>query len=100
MNRYSDIPILKTTSGIRYYTTVKYPEVPLSEQDIYVITTQGDRLDLLASQYYGDPSLYWVISIANEILTQGSLMIPEGTQIRIPQDVSTVLNEYRLLNQL
>lgn len=100
MNRYSDIPILKTTSGTRYYTTVKYPEVPLSEQDIYVITNQGDRLDLLASQYYGDPSLYWVISIANEILTQGSLMIPEGTQIRIPQDVSTVLNEYRLLNQL
>ena len=100
MNRYSDIPILKTTSGIRYYATVKYPEVPLSEQDIYVITNQGDRLDLLASQYYGDPTLYWIISIANEILTQGSLMIPEGTQIRIPQDVSTVLNEYRLLNQL
>ncbi len=100
MNRYSDIPILKKTDGPRYYATVKYPEIPLSEQDIYVITTQGDRLDLLASQYYGDPTLYWVISIANEILTQGSLMIPEGTQIRIPQDTSRALNEYRLLNQL
>ena len=100
MNRYSDITILKDQNGPRYYATVKYPQVPLSEQDIYVITTQGDRLDLLASQYYGDPTLYCVISIANEILTQGSLNIPEGTQIRIPQDLTAVLTEYRFLNQL
>jgi hypothetical protein len=100
MNRYADIPILKTQNGPRYYATVKYPEVPLSEQDIYVITNQGDRLDLLASQYYGDPTLYWVISIANDNLTQGTITIPEGSQIRIPQDVNLVLNEYRTLNQL
>ena len=100
MNRYADIPILKTPTGPRYYATVRYPQVPLSEQDIYVITNQGDRLDLLASQYYGDPSLYWLISIANDSLTQGTITIPEGSQIRIPQDINSVLNEYRILNQL
>lgn len=100
MNRYSDIVIFKKSNGPRYYLTVRYPEVPLSEEDIYVITTQGDRLDLLASQYYGDPTLYWVISIANDVLTQSSITIPEGTQIRIPQDINRILTEYTFLNQL
>lgn len=100
MNRYADIPVLKTSTGPRYYSTVRYPQVSLSELDIYVITNQGDRLDLLASQYYGDPSLYWLISIANDSLTQGTITIPEGSQIRIPQDINAVLNEYRILNQL
>ena len=57
MNRYKDISILRNNSKQRYYAESKYPEIPLSETDIWVVTTSGDRFDLLALQYYGDKSL-------------------------------------------
>jgi len=99
MNRYQNIPIIKNSTGTRYYRDNKYPRIPLSVNDIYVITTIGDRFDLLAQQYYGDSSLWWIISIANETLPQNSLYIPVGSQLRIPPDVSNILTNYNLLNQ-
>jgi len=100
MKRYQNIPQERTSKGKRYYTNVFYPEIPLSENDIWVVTNQGDRLDLLAAQYYGDSTLYWIISSANQILKQNSLFIPEGTQIRIPADVSSIVTEYNAINNL
>jgi nucleoid-associated protein YgaU len=80
--------------------TVKYPAVPLSSNDIQVITTDGDRLDLLANQFYNDSSLWWVISIANPSLKQNSLLPPVGSQLRIPVLLQDVLNSYYLLNNV
>ena len=77
---------------------IKYPEIPLSIDDIYVVTVDGDRFDLLANRYYGDVSLYWIISAANSNLPQNSLFPPPGTQIRIPTDVSAILAAYDKLN--
>ena len=100
MNRYQGIPIIKENSGKRAYTTSRYPEIPLSENDIYVYTTQGDRYDLLALSYYNDSSLWWVIAIANPSVSLSTLVIPEGVQIRIPNNVAAVVDEFRLINQL
>ena len=33
--------------GNKTYKNLKYPEIPLSVNDIYVITTTGDRHNLL-----------------------------------------------------
>ena len=98
MNRYQNIPIIKNSTGTRYYRDNKYPRIPLSVNDIYVISTAGDRFDLLSLQYYGDPSLWWIISTANENLPQNSLYIPEGTQLRIPSNPITVVSGYNQLN--
>jgi phage tail protein X len=103
MNRYQDIKILTDSlvkPGVRFYTTTRNPEIALSENDIYVITTQGDRLDLLAQQYYGDTTLYWIISAANDNLTKNSLFIPEGTQVRIPTNTGQVITQFNILNSL
>jgi len=97
MNRYQNIPIIKVDNKQSYQTT-KYPEVPLSENDTYVYTVQGDRFDILANQYYKDSSLWWIISIANTTLSQNSLIIPEGSQIRIPGNYNSVLNSFKQLN--
>lgn len=97
MNRYQNIPITKIDRK-RVYQTTRYPEIPLSENDIYVYTVQGDRFDVLAQQYYSDSSLWWVISIANDNLPQNSLLIPEGLQIRIPANIAEVLNLYKQAN--
>lgn len=99
MNRYQDIPIIKNSTGTRYYKDSKYPRIPLSVDDIYVETTIGDRFDLLALQYYGDSSLWWIISTANESLPQNSLYIPVGSQIRIPSNPSTILTSYNIINK-
>ncbi len=48
MNRYQDIPVIKSATGKQIYATSRDPEIPLSENDIYVYTSQGDRYDLLA----------------------------------------------------
>jgi hypothetical protein len=98
MDRYRNIKILNNAQGIKYYKGTKYPEIPLSEDDIYVITVFGDRLDILANQYYGDSTLYWIISAANPSQSFSSMYIIEGSQLRIPNDVSNVLSSYRALN--
>ncbi len=99
MNRYQNIPIIRNSTGTRYYKDNKYPRVPLSVNDIYVETTIGDRFDLLALQYYGDPSFWWIISVANELLPQNSLYIPVGSQIRIPTNISNIITTYNVINK-
>jgi hypothetical protein len=100
MNRYRDISIFANASRKRYYGTTKYPDIPLDFNDIYVYSTLGDRFDLLALQYYSDSTLWWVISIANTNLTQGSYYIPEGSQIRIPANISKIMAQYNALNTI
>jgi hypothetical protein len=98
MNRYQNIPKEKINGNLAYRTS-RYPEIPLSENDIYVYTTQGDRFDILAQQYYGDSSLWWIISIANtNVFNQSSLIIPEGLQIRIPSNYADIITEFNLIN--
>jgi nucleoid-associated protein YgaU len=99
MNRYKSIPKIKTTKGKTLYATSRYPRIPRSANDIYVYTTSQDRYDILAKQYYGDSSLWWVISIANEDISQDSLTPPIGTQIRIPQNISSIVSNFEKINQ-
>ncbi len=99
MDRYTNIPIKKSPDGKQMYTTVRYPEVPRSEDDTYVYTTIGDRFDTLAQEYYEDSSLWWIISIANSTLTQNSLTPKVGSQIRIPSNIAPILAEYEVINR-
>jgi hypothetical protein len=102
-----NIKIIKNTNpnvanlGAEYYQTNTYPEIPLNENDIYVITDFGDRLDMLANQFYQDVTLYWIISAANpNSIKFGSITIPTGTQLRIPTNISGIIDSYNRLNSL
>jgi hypothetical protein len=97
MNRYQNIPQTRYENK-RAYQTTRYPEIPFSENDIYVITSDGDRFDLLAQEYYNDSSLWWVISTANRTLPQNSIIPPAGSQIRIPGDLNLVLELFNSVN--
>lgn len=98
MNRYQYIPKRKSNKK-EYYANAKYPEIGLQNTDIYVITNKADRFDTLANQFYGDKSLWWIISLANQGLKQNSLFIPAGSQIRIPINPTAIVNKYNNLNQ-
>ena len=107
MKRYATIKTLRNTNenvgtlGTVYYRNTKYPEIPLSENDIYVLTDFGDRLDLLANQFYSDVTLYWIIAAANpNEVSFGSLFVDEGTQLRIPVNISSIIDSYIELNSL
>ena len=98
MNRYQNIPKTKIDKKLVYVTS-RYPEVPITSDDIYVYSVQGDRFDVLAQQYYKNSSLWWVISIANtDQLPQNSLVIPEGLQIRIPSFYAGIISAFNIIN--
>ena len=99
MGRYSNIKKTTTPSGNIIYRTTKYPEIKRSDDDIYAITQTGDRYDILANQYYKDPTLWWVISNANYGTEQNSYYPPIGFQIRIPSNVDGVLRNFQKINE-
>lgn len=55
---------------------------------------QGDRLDLIAANYLGDPILFWLLCDANGAIRPDSLVETPGTvlQITMPQGVPGVGN--------
>lgn len=99
MNRYLTTEIRKEQNGPRYYGSTKYPFIDFSSEDYYIITMQGDRLDNLAAQFYGDPSLYWILQAANNDLRKDSLYPPIGIQLRIPQNINKILNDFEAINE-
>ena len=50
--------------------------------DRYHVVQSGDRIDLLAYRYLGDPTLWWVICDYNDIFCPLDLEL--GTTLRIP----------------
>jgi hypothetical protein len=101
MTRYDNPIILETEFTNRpYYKGKQYPNIPLSESDVYVITTVGDRLDSLAYSYYNDATLWWIIAIANNNATKGALYPIPGTQLRIPTNVNSVFNLFNQFNKV
>lgn len=99
-SRYENILTLKlNVTGSTYYRTNVYPTIQPTDTDYYVITTVGDRLDLIAFDFYQDSSLWWIIASANA-LPGDSIYPPIGVQLRIPIDIRTVLNQYNLVNNV
>lgn len=70
----------------QYQTTVvrNFPTKTL-RFNVYV-WKEGDRIDLIANEFLGDPSYWWrIMDINPEIIN--AFDIPIGTNIRIPNNV-------------
>lgn len=58
--------------------------VPDNSDELWVVPPAGvPRLDLLANDFYGTPSLWWVIASVNNILDP-LVSVAAGTSIRVP----------------
>ena len=92
INRYSRAPKLRNG---QFYGTfdacyVIYRAVAAGALDIVTFTTkERDRLDIIAGEYYGDGTLWWVIAGASGI--GWNLQVPPGTFLRIPTDVGQIV---------
>lgn len=98
-SRYSYSKTLVTNETKRkYLESTIYPKIKPTDEDIYIIATEGDRLDLLANRYYGDKNLWWVISTANN-LNDASLHIEAGKQLRLPSNIAAILADLEKINR-
>jgi|TARA_Y100001963_G_scaffold41514_1_gene58163 hypothetical protein len=87
-------------NGKRRFRGIKYPTIPPKSTDLYIMTTSGDRLDLLANQFYDDIRLWWVIAAANRgVIRVDSYAIKPGLELRIPLNITTILKEFELMNR-
>jgi hypothetical protein len=93
MSRYTNNQIQKLKDGRNVYRTKIYPNIPLSDSDIYAVTQTGDRLDTLAHQFFGDASLWWIIATTNNI-HDAPFAIADGTILRIPMNYTEIINNF------
>ena len=98
-NRYTYSAIqTESTTKRKYLGSTIYPKIAPTDNDLYIISEVTDRLDLLANKYYGDRSLWWVIAVANNI-NDASFYVKEGLQLRIPSNLSQILNDLEKINK-
>ena len=67
------------------YRTTIYEDTPEKDDDIYVTTQEGDRLDNLALTFYGSPQHWWFIAHVNNLTT---INVEAGLTLRIPSSLS------------
>ncbi len=98
--RYDNVEILTDPeTKRRYLRGVKYPPIPFDDNDIYIITVAGDRVDSLSYDYYGNVDDYWIIISANN-LPGDSIFVRPNTQLRIPVRTVEAKEEFDRLNEI
>jgi len=94
-SRYYNSPTLQYTAPngqvIAYLTRrfVPQPGTPNFATVAQHTVTRGDRLDLIAAKYLGDPLLFWLLCDANGAIRPNALLAAPGSTIAItmPQGV-------------
>ena len=93
INRYARVRMLKR-NGKRFYPSSQSAPIirsavktGLLSVNKYVLS-EGQRLDLVAANFYGDSRYWWVIAAASGIGWQ--CQVPPGTLLLIPTSISQV----------
>ena len=93
MSRYATSQVIKDSSETRRLASIIIPTPPQSADDLFIQITSSDRLDKLATTFYGTPTLWYVIAAANG-LGKGTMRVSKNTKLRIPSvsDIQTLIN--------
>lgn len=97
MSRTKFYKTKKRIDGKQQYTSFVFPSFNESADDIVINVSEYDRLDVLAEQFFNDPTLWWVISVYNNI-SEPSLYVNNRTYLRIPNDIQKVFSKIKELN--
>jgi nucleoid-associated protein YgaU len=86
-SRYYGVPVFELQaadgSTVRYVGRRFIPQPAMFTPLISHPVQQGDRIDVLAARYLGDPLLYWRIADAN-VAVRPSDPLAQGNLISIP----------------
>lgn len=98
---YSRYDFLENVYDVRYkefrketFPPIKAEDI-ISDRDIIVSWNSAERIDKIAAQYYGDGSYWWIICLANDLISPLQ-KIEDGTSIRIPSSVELVIEKIKL----
>tara|TARA_R110000782_G_scaffold77140_4_gene153242 strand:+ start:28 stop:342 length:315 start_codon:yes stop_codon:yes gene_type:complete len=90
----------KSNKSTTYFRSIRYPNISISSDDVYITAGVNQRLDLLAKNFYNDVELWWVINIANpNLVPRDSIYIPIGAQVRIPANINAVIEQFEEINK-
>lgn len=87
----------KREDGKQQYRSLTFPSFEESSDDIVIQIGDYDRLDVIAEEFFGDPSLWWVIAVYNNI-GNPSLYVDSQQYLRIPNDIQRVFSKIKELN--
>lgn len=77
---------LLLTGDVEFWDLPEYPTIEPREDDSAHEVTFTDRIDSIAMTYYGDPNLWWVIALANNLrILPGDISV--GQVLKIPSSV-------------
>lgn len=84
VSRYSIYRQILDNNSDTYLETTNQTPVKESDKDIYheVLREEENRLDIIANNYYNNPSYWWVIAMANDLVDP--FYVEAGSIIRIP----------------
>lgn len=76
---------LMEAHGIVFWDVPEFPAIPQRPDDgAFEVTDSNDRrLDTISQKVYGDPELWWVIALANDLQLIPTEM-KRGMMLRIP----------------
>jgi len=91
-SRYKNTPGFSEYGDVESFKGIRARDISAVPGVVEYVWRAGDRLDLVANYYYGDPRKWWLILDANpEIIDAGELGEPEsvGRIVLIPRDTAS-----------
>jgi len=87
LSRYRGLPLVKLTTEdgteIVYVARRFLPQPQQMAEIAQVVVREGDRLDIISAQQFGDARWWWRIADANAALDPADLTAGIGTRLRI-----------------
>lgn len=78
--------------AVECWEVLDLPTIPPQTDDLVYTVVDRDRIDALATRYYGDPVLWWVIAAANDMeIVPTALNTGDALRIPSPRYVTQVL---------
>ena len=99
---YSRYDFLENVYDVKYnefrketFPPIKAEDI-ISDRDIIVSWNSAERIDKIAAKYYGDGRYWWVICLANNLLSPFDKNLTPGKVLRIPNNINKILNKLKI----
>lgn len=62
--QFADLGVI---DGVESWEMFEPPAILEQADDTTYTVTDGDRIDLIANKFYGNPRLWWIVAVANDL---------------------------------